>query len=367
MQLQSNHVSSSALTAKRPGTTEPWFSSSNHEINAGSTAEVVAQLARLAEAVASGQVSLDSTQKPSHEVNAAVQAERQEALQAAYNNWTGAGNQREWSELGSLIGAEVSQTLFREGFMRRYMERAEITQGIVRVRIKYPAVTGVVAASPSQTWPQFFKARYFVPPEFYVKANVLIEERDILQGSSDLLDDAFQQCQEQIMVQEDLVYKASLDATVGIANAQQILVGGLTPTSLASMRASIAAWGLPPANLLMSSDGWANITGNAAVWGNAFDPVTKYELIQTGFLGTIFGMSILSDAYRVVEKQVLKQGEFYVLSSMDTHGVYTDRGPVKAQPIDGAVQGVPARGWFFWELLSITVANARSVVKGLAA
>ena len=50
--------------------------------------------------------------------------------------------------------------------------------------------------------------------------------------------------------------------------------------------------------------------GNAAEWGNLFDPVTQFEIIQTGFIGTLLGLGMTTDAFRVRPR---------------THGVYTDR------------------------------------------
>jgi len=358
--LRSRHIAPSALTTKRPGTNELWFGG-NHQINAGSRQELLVQLANLKNAVETGQVSLSDNAPKSHEEIAALKSDKRSYFMSAYRDRTGAT----WAETGAVIGAEVSQTALRDGFMRRFMIRADIPAGIVRVRLKVPNVTAVVASGASQMWPQLVHGYYILPPEFYVKANVRIEERDIFQGSDDLLDDAFALCQEQIMVEEDRVYKRALDVTVGISNPQQLLVGGLTPSSIAALRGAILNWGLAPQNILMASDVWGDIVGNAAEWGNLFDPVTQFEIIQTGFIGTLLGLGITTDAFRVVTQKVLNAGEVYCLASPETHGVYTDRGPVAAIPKDSYEDGVPARGWSFWELISVTVANARSVVKGV--
>lgn len=362
IQLRSRHVAPSALTSKRPGTNELWFGAKNHQINAGSQKELLVQLANLQQAVASGQVSLSNPDQSQAEL-AAVKADKRAHLMSAYRDRSVGSTT--WAETGAVIGAEVSQYALRDGFMRRFMLKADIPAGIVRVRLKTPNVTAIVASGPSQMWPQLVHGYYILPPEFYIKANVRIEERDIFQGSDDLLDDAFALCQEQIMVEEDRIYKQGLDATIGIANSQQMLVGGLTPAGIAALRGAVLNWGLAPQNILMASDVWGDIVGNAAEWGNLFDPVTQFEIIQTGFIGTLLGLGITTDAFRVVTQQVLNPGEIYCLSDPSTHGVYTDRGPVAAIPKDQYEDGVPARGWMFWELMSITVANARSVVKGI--
>jgi hypothetical protein len=170
---------------------------------------------------------------------------------------------------------------------------------------------------------QLAREKYLFPPEFYIKANMKVEEREILQGSSDILEDVFFNGQEQLMVQEDTLMKQLLDAAVSVGvNPLKILAGGLTPTSLVDMRNDVIRWNLPAASILMASDLWSDIIGNAAVWGNLFDPVSQFEIIQTGFLGTLLGMQILTDAYRNPQLRVLNAGEIYILSTPEMLGGY---------------------------------------------
>jgi len=357
----------SALFAKKPGSSENWFNG-KHQLNASSRVDAMQILNALMTAVQSGQVSMgDPSVGATHEETAATKRARNDLFLKAHDQYKN-GDVKLWAETGAAISADVSQTSNRDGIMRRYLTRAEIPQGgLARIRLKVPNVLAVSASSPTQLQPAFVKGNYITPPEFTIKANVRITEIDIVQGSDELLDDTFLQCQEQIMVEEDRIFKNALDTTIGLNNPLQILAGGLTPTSLASLRGQLLSWGLPAQNILMASDVWADIVGNANVWGNLFDPVTQFEIVQTGFLGSILGLGITSDAYRVVQKQVFNAGEVYVLTAPEYLGVYTDRGPVQASPRDSYDDGVPARGWFFYEIMSITIANARGVVKGIRA
>jgi len=365
MTLRLGSTAKSPMVAYKPGSREPWFNG-KHELNAGSRKEALQVMASLLQEIKAGSVQMATPAEVDHQVEArAARVEANKMLIEAYHNKT---DPSVWAETGAAISSEISITSNRDGIMRRYLSRAEIPQGgLARIRVKYPNVVAVSAAGPSQLEAAFVKGQYITPPEFYVKANVRITEIDIVQGSDDLLDDTFQQCQEQIMVEEDRVFKKALDTTVGLYNPLQLLAGGLTPTSLSSLRSTLLNWGLPAQGILMASDVWNDIIGNANVWGNLFDPVTQFEVVQTGFLGTIFGMGITSDAYRVVQKQVFNPGEIYILSSPEYLGVYTDRGPVQASPRDQYDDGVPARGWFFFEIISETIANARAVVKGIRA
>jgi len=274
------------------------------------------------------------------------------------------GDRDGWQELGAAIGAEISEVANRDGFMRRFLVRADLAQGTMpRLRVRWANVTALYASSASQVHPLFVRDKYIYPPEFYVLGNIMVEEREIAQGAGDMLEDAFLRTQEQIMVQEDRLLKIFFDNTVGVANAQQLLAGGLTPSGLAATREQIITWGLPADKFLMAANIWTDIVGNAASWANLFDPVTQYEIIQTGFLGTLLGLQLITDAYREPNQKVLNAGDMYITSRPDTLGAYTDRGPVNAVPVDQQLHGIPARGWFFSELLSMTVVNSRAIVK----
>jgi len=361
LSLRSNTVVPSALYTKRPNSMERFFNDKG-DMNANSRKEVIETLATLFDARNNGQLTMASGSDYQAEL-ATVKAERRAHFVQAYHD----RSSNLWSETGAAIGADVSDVADRQGFMRRFLMKGEVTQGnIVRIHVKTANVTAMFAASASQLKPEFVREKYIVPPEFYVNGNVQVEERDIQQGAGDILEDAFKRTQEQIMVKEDIIYKSLLDALIGVPNPQQVLAGGLTPSSLASMREQVITWGLSAYNLLMAANVWTDIVGNAATWANLFDPVSQFEIVQTGYLGTLLGLGIVTDGWRDPNQKVLQQGEVYIISTPDTHGVYTDRGPVSATPVDHhMVSGTPSRGWYFSELLSMTVTNGRSFCKGI--
>jgi hypothetical protein len=106
-----------------------------------------------------------------------------------------------------------------------------------------------------------------------------------------------------------------------------------------------------------------DITTNTT-FGSFYDPVSQYEVVQTGYIGRILGISMITDAFRVPQQKVLNQGDIYLLTSPEFLGAYTDRGPVVANEVNASQSGhgVPARGWHLYELMSMTVANSRGVV-----
>lgn len=333
----------------------------NGEINAGSTKELMSRLVDLASMVAQGDVAM-------HEEVASTPAEqkraRQEAVTAGYYSAQGS---REWATLGAAVSADLVETADRDGFMRRLLTRVEVAQGTVpRIRVKQKNVVAIMAASAVENRPTMLRDKYLVPSEFYIKYNMRVEERELAQGSGDILEDKFYETQEGIMVQEDRKFVSLLDETIGIANELQILAGGLSPATLQAMRGQILRWNLPAQTLLFASDVLDDIVGQGAgTFGGYFDPVSQLEIVQTGMIGTLFGMQVMTDAYRNPTLKVLNQGDIYVMSNPEMLGAYTDRGPVQSQEVNSYADGSPSRGWNFYELISMVVHNARGVVKGV--
>jgi hypothetical protein len=169
-----------------------------------------------------------------------------------------------------------------------------------------------------------------------------------------------------MMVREDRIWKSLADQVAGLANTPITIVGGFTPQNLGLMRSQIMQWQLPTNMLTFASDVLNDITTSTS-FGAWYDPVSQYEIVQTGYIGKLLGIQLLTDAFRVPQLKVLNQGQIYLTSQPDYHGAYTDRGPVTAneQNASQSGHGVPARGWHLYEVLSMVLANARSVVSAL--
>ena len=272
-------------------------------------------------------------------------------------------NDQKWSELGAELSKALYTTANREGFMRKLFSRQDISQGnIPRIPVKFKNVMAYKAAGAGQIIPENVRDKYVMPPEFYIEANLWIEERELAQGTGDQLEDKFYEAQENIQVAEDRHWKYLCDHTVGLQNDLQILGGGLDPDSLALMKEQVARWNLPCLNLLFATDGLNDLNGT--VFGSWFDPVSQYEIVMSGTLGRLSGMTITTDAYREPMLKVFDRGEMYITSSPEFHGGYTDRGPVQSINKEASGEGMgPARGWYVWELISMVLHNARSVVK----
>ena len=333
----------------------------NKEINAYDKKDLISQQGRFVSALASGEVK-PGTELTAAEKSAKVAYRRSEML-AAYEDQGG----RKFAELGAAMALEISENANRDGFMRRFLMRYDLEQGQrPMIRVNFKSQIAIVASSAAAIQPVMVRGKYIYPPEFYIEDYLLIEQRDLVMSTTDIMEEKLLEGQEAIMVGEDRTFKKLVDGIVGKNNQLINIVGAFTPQALSALRQQVINWGLPALNLLFASDVWGDFL-TATGFISFYDPVSQYEIVQTGMLGRILGMSLISDAVRAPTLRVLKQGEIYVFSSPEYLGAYTDRGPVVAREIDGMAVGIatPSRGWAMNELMSIAVVNGRAVAKAI--
>lgn len=323
------------------------------EINASDRTDLLKAIKHLLTAMSDEEVMSPA------EANA-VSGNGYEQVVAAYQD----PDARQWQALGQAIGNELYETANREGIMRRALMRADVTQGsIARIQFSFKTSFAYQASSPSAIQPIYVRNKYILPPEFYIQTHLWVEEREIYQSPSDILEEKLLEGQEAVMTREDIVMKKLLDAHVGLSNQPLTINGGLTPQNLGLMRSEMLAYNLPTTMLMFASDVLDDITTNTT-FGTFYDPVTQYEVVQTGYLGRLLGMTLVTDAYRVPQQKVLNAGDIYLLTRPEYLGAYTDRGPVTANEVNASASGhgVPARGWHLYETMTMTVANSRGVV-----
>lgn len=347
-----------------PGTKEHLVGADGH-FNAYDNADAIAKNRMFVQASATGAVMTDeqAARYGRTPITAAEKAQlvrqNNEEVIAAYHS----PDARDWQALGSDMGNYLYETANRQGIMRRLFKRCEVLQGnIPRIPVLYKNVMGWVASSASTIEAQHVRNKFLMPPEIYFEAFPVIGERDIAQSPGDLLEAKLLEAQEATMAQEDRTAFRLIQKVLGSANPVITIQGGLTPSNLGLMRSQILSWNLPVQTLVFASDIWNDMTTNTS-FGAFYDPVTQYEIVQTGVLGRILGMEIVSDAYRVPTQKVLNQGDIYLFTSPEYLGGYTDRGPIQANEINASALGLgyPGRGWHMWELLSMGVVGGRGI------
>lgn len=281
-------------------------------------------------------------------------------IKAAYADKTPGGK---FKAVGAAIAGELYEVANRQGFARKLLKKVETQQGAdIRIDVKFPNSVAITAVSATQVQPVILRDKHYYPVAIDIAHRLMISKQEMDRTSGDILNEKLQEGQAAIQVAEDRLWKKSADQMVGILNPEYILAGGLTPNSLAAMRTAIISHNLPAATVVAASDVLNDLLGTN--FSNWYDPVSMYEVVSTGNLGSLLGLELMTDAYREPLLRVLDQGDVYVVSSPEFHGGFADRGPVESTELDGALLGVNARGWYMVETIAMLVQNPRSVVKG---
>ena len=333
------------------------LSSSTGEFNASDKKDLLRSISSLMKSVQQEEVVPANQALSSSEERRKVKEDRRELLAAAYNDTSG----NLWSALGASIAEQIQEQAAREGFMRRVMMGNTLKQGEI-ARIPMPAhdTIAVVATSSTSVGYQVIRNKMFQPAEFEVIANIRVEALDIEQVSSDILDNAYNQGLESLMVAEDRLWKKAADEISGVINPLEYIAGPLTPQILGQLRQSVTDWNLPVTTAVISNDFWSDIIGSND-FATFLDPVTKYDLALNGTLGSLVGMQLITDGFRQPNLKVLGRGELYVISAPENHGTYTDRGGVRSVPTDGSNLGNTTKGFLLSEFISLVLANGRSI------
>lgn len=325
-------------------------------INAHDKRELMANIGALVMAASQGNI-----------VNQTEVAARQEAfanhrevLASAFNDKTGAG----FTALGEVMSEQIVESLGRQGFIRRLLGFKALGQGEqnqIRVRVK--DVRAFSASSNPQAISSEVIQEYYRPQEFYLLGNILMEEKEIQQDTGDLMDDKYNDGLEALMTQEDRIGLSVFNTAASAVN-DEFTFTAFTPTTLQHMKSEITTQGGIPVNsMLISMDIWNDIVAEPE-FQNWYSEIEKHELVLEGNLGQLAGMNIITDGYRIPTLKVLEQGQVYMFGIPETLGQIAQRGPLSVQSITKANDGIPKRGWFFQTIESISVVNARAIVRG---
>ena len=328
----------------------------NGEINAGNLVELAARMVEISQSIAAGNL-VATEEEASH---AELASERFQAVREAFYD-----RGERWAEMGSAITNTINTRIEREGFMREVLSRGNVEEGSVpRIRVKQKNVRAVLSRGPTQVYPQYVRDSYQNLEEFYVTANPRVEEIDLRQGSGDILEDKYFEGMEAIWVKEDQTLVKGLRTCDNIYNPVTYFSTSLTPTALQTVKYNVDRFRIPVENILLSLDLLNDLAvGNA--FGQWFDPISQWEVVRTGRIGTLLGLQLITDGYREPTLRVLNDGEFFVLGTPEFLGGYTDRGPIESRPADDFDKAIPARGWTMREIIALGIANAKAVAHGV--
>ena len=325
---------------------------SNGELNAGSKTELLQVIAQLVQQSANETVL-------SRGVTKEAAAQRHAQLVEAFADRSG----EKFSVLGEVYSDEIWETLGREGFSRKLFAMQNVAPGQnARVKVRKKDVIAYMVTTDAKVQEQRIRQDWIYPPEYYLTAQISIEDKEIAQASTDLLDEKFQDGLEAILRKEDLISRALMVQGATVHN-DLTLFPSFTPSVLTTMRTAVNRWGTPAATMIISFDLWNDIIAHSefTAW---YDQVHKHELILEGRLGSLLGMEILTDGYRYPTLQVLQPGEVFVVSSPVTLGTICQIKELDSRAIDFYSQGRAARGWFLQQIQAQVLGNTRGLVRG---
>lgn len=327
---------------------------SNGDINASNRKDLLLQIDALLSASANGEVVKQN------DVDAGLISKSEAEEMVAQAN----SSPENWAALGANIAESIQVQADRAGFLRNIALGNNLRQGeYQRVPMPRHEVQAIEAASPTEMGYQLIRDRYYTPAEFEIKGNVRVSQLELDQSAGDLLRDIREQAEEAIITAEDRIWKRAADDAVGRENPITYIAGELTPKLLANIREQVTGWNLPASKAIIANDYWKDIVGNAD-FSTMLDPVSKYDLVLNGNIGTLIGLELMTDGYRPENQRVLSDGEIYCVSDPKNHAAYSTRG-VRSTPTDGANQGETTKGWLLSQNFSFVLANVRSVSKGM--
>ena len=349
-----NPRSGSYRTAER----EPAWNDAG-DFNASSKQELITRIAQMVDTFQKGEMTTAHVQ-----VGEEDEAQLRAAdLQEAYHDPTGS----KMKVMGDTIVEELVEVGKREGFTRTLWGVQRVPQGQDgKVRIRYKQAVAIIATSATTVRAVRWKERYIRPPVYYLNANLLIEDVEVRLSPVGIMEEMFEDGLEALMVAEDKLSIKFLNALNGIFNVPLGIVGQLSPELWAKLKAGIEGFGNPAATAVMAYDFWPDIHANAAFTGGAtgggyFDPVTKYQLVLEGRLGSLMGVNIITDAFREPKLRVLSEGQLYMVAPPNVLGVITQHQELTPYQVDLRNQGQPVQGWFLEALQGTVAQNPRAV------
>lgn len=286
--------------------------------------------------------------------------ERHQTLVAAYFDQSG----QKWAALGAGVAQLIQERQQREGLLRKLLNQNPLNIGEEpKITMPKKVAEAVIATSEATVEYQLIRNSKLYPTELSLIANLRVSNLELQQASGDLLEEMYNQGYEAILLKEDKLWKMAADKLADTGVNPTILLGtALTPALLSQIKNQLTGNGLPVGSMLMAIDFWNDMLGNPGFY-DLYDPITRYNLIQDGTIGSIFGMPIITDAFRDPDHRVLQDGEMYVTASSEFSGGYTDRGGVEASPVDGTLTGSDSKGWWLRESFSLGMINPKTIVR----
>ena len=158
----------------------------------------------------------------------------------------------------------------REGFSRKLFAVSPVGAGQTpRVKVRKKDVVAYMVTSDVKVQEQRIRQTYVYPARYSLVCNIAIEDAEIAQAGTELLDEKYQDGLEAILRREDLISRQLLVRGATSFN-DLVLFTTFTPAVLETMKIQVDRWATPATTLVIAYDIWNDIIADADFvrWSN---------------------------------------------------------------------------------------------------
>lgn len=318
------------------------------ELNADNKAEAFDKIAALLN-------GYGQDQQKTADSNAFTDEEAFGLVREAFADPTGEG----FKMLGQGLLNPIKEVIDYEGLARKVWAPRTVKAGEVIRYDKDPFVVAWQIAEDGQTPQSVVEGRYIYPSEFEVTCFPSIEIKDQFRAQFDILARMQDRARQAIEKSEDTAMVNILQAGGNQANPTTFFAS-LNLSALESMRYQIERHRLVCDKFIINRQ---EVSDLVTVLSTQVDPVTQRELIMGGYVGTVLNADIITTA-GTNTFEILDPGDVIAVTKPEFLGGMPIRVELQSEPISEAVNSLPRKGFFFYELLSMVLINPAGVALG---
>jgi len=297
----------------------------------------------------------DMSKKIAADSNVFSQQEVGQAIQEAFNDPTGEGH----AIVGQQLLNPIKEIIDYEGWIRKVLKVRTVGEGEIVRYDKDVHVVGWVVGEDAETPESRVGGRYIYPPEFEVTARPTVLLKDIFQKQYDVLARAQDKARQAIEFSEDNAGINLLRKAASTTNPTTYFAN-LNLNSLEDLKYQVEKHRLVVDKFLINRREMGDIIKHMS---SQVDPVTQREMILAGYVATVLNASIITSAGTGVY-EVVNPGEVFACTAPDYLGGMPIRQDLMSEPFSQSVNGKPARGWMYYELISQVIVNPKAVARG---
>jgi len=257
--------------------------------------------------------------------------------------------------LGAQMAIPIREQLDYQGMCRRFFEIDVLAQGQIARYDKDIDGFATTVAKRGEVVDFIVEGEYVEPNTWEIFSPSGIRLSEIQQRRFNVLDRMQEKIRIHVQLEEDTQFLALALATAAANQGNNPYVTstvGLSKDFLNELATTIQDHDLPCYAFLMDMKSYSHIRS----WQrDDVDPVTQREIMQTGLMGSIWGIDI------IVSRKV-DEGEVYCFSEPRFTGVLPIRTDLILMPDDEPKRALIA--YVGYEEIGMLIVNANSVAKG---